>query len=159
MIGLGAIEVALADALPVLYSPAERGRLVKLSTEDLTKAIGKAADGLLFPSETDAPITFVSLGKADPRGAVLKAKDRTPGTKVKTATVNAFFKPVVEEKDWFESEERERAARFRDLLTLLRENLTALRVYKVGDVTIDVYVIGKTVSGELAGVATQIVET
>jgi hypothetical protein len=142
----------------VLYSPAGRWP-VKLDGEDLTEAIAKAADGLLFPSESDAPVRPVSLGKADPRESVLKAKDYPAGTKVRTGKADAFFGPAIREKDWFGPEERERAARFRDLLALLRENLTGLRVYKVGDVTVDAYVLGKTESGEVAGVATQVVET
>ena len=54
---------------------------------------------------------------------------------------------------------RETARRFQRLAQLLKETLEDVTVYKVGEVEIDAYVVGKTRSGALAGVKTKLVET
>ncbi|GAP99842.1 sugar-non-specific nuclease inhibitor NuiA homolog [Leptolyngbya sp. NIES-2104] len=70
-----------------------------------------------------------------------------------------FFEPVVTEQDWFGDEEKETAAKYRSLLSALKENLSDLKVYRVGEIQIDVYVVGKDEARNIVGIATQIVET
>jgi hypothetical protein len=70
-----------------------------------------------------------------------------------------FFRIATEQQDWHGPEEQETVARFRGLLRILKENLTDIRVYRVGEVEVDVFVIGKTWSGDYAGVSTKVVET
>ncbi len=49
--------------------------------------------------------------------------------------------------------------RYQRLVKLLQTHLTDLKVYRLGEVEIDVYVLGKTESGAIAGLATISVET
>jgi hypothetical protein len=42
---------------------------------------------------------------------------------------------------------------------VLETNLTDLRVYRVGTISITVYVVGKTSCGDLAGVTSTVIET
>ena len=66
---------------------------------------------------------------------------------------------ATQEQDGQSQEARTQAARFQTLVRLLRDGLSDIKVYRVGDVEADVYVLGKTASGSLAGVTTKIVET
>ena len=56
-------------------------------------------------------------------------------------------------RDWAD------AAKFAKLRKALESSLTDLRVYRVGKVTVDVYLVGTTKGGELAGVHTKSIET
>ena len=136
---------------------------MKQTGEELAKALAAATDGLLYPSESDSPVTsFVrdggALSVASPKDA-LKLGDYPAKTHVSTQGLERFFKPATEVQDWFGDEERGRAARFTALRDLLKANLTKLKVYRIGDVTKDVYVVGRSSAGEIAGIKTQVVET
>jgi hypothetical protein len=135
---------------------------MKLTGQDLETAIAGAAEGLLFPSESDAPVTAHRIAKAGEKRR--KAGTFPPGlcpdgATCSTQSVATFFKPVLEVRDWFGPEEIARTEKFEALLALLRANLTSLRVYRVGETTIDVYVLGRTSDGDLAGIRTKVVET
>jgi len=49
--------------------------------------------------------------------------------------------------------------RFQNLVSVLKENLSQLQVYRVGNTDIDAYIVGVTDGGELAGLSTKQVET
>jgi hypothetical protein len=49
--------------------------------------------------------------------------------------------------------------RFQNLVSILKQNLSQLQVYRVGDRSIDVYIVGVTPGGDWAGLATKLVET
>ena len=85
-------------------------------------------------------------------GADTKAPVRTP-------PLARFFKPATEEQVWHNAAERATAKRFQALVSALKENLSDLKVVQVGKVESEVYVVGKTASGDLAGVKTKVVET
>jgi len=41
----------------------------------------------------------------------------------------------------------------------LKSHLTDIKVYRLGERSIDVYIAGKTPSGDLAGLSTKVIET
>jgi hypothetical protein len=135
---------------------------MRLTGNDLHSKISEAADGLLFPSESDYPVVAHLIPGA---GAERLRKGAFPpglcpdGARCSTDDVTRFFRPALEIKDWFGPEETERAERFKALVALLRKNLTSLRVYKVGETTVEAFVLGRTADGDLAGVRTTVVET
>jgi hypothetical protein len=49
--------------------------------------------------------------------------------------------------------------RFQNLVSVLKQNLSQLQVYRVGNIEIDVYIVGVTDGGGLAGLSTKLVET
>ncbi len=73
--------------------------------------------------------------------------------------VDDFFAIATQEEDWHDGEERETAKRFQNLVSILKQNLSQLQVYRVGSVEIDVYIIGVTDGGGVAGLSTKLVET
>jgi hypothetical protein len=135
---------------------------MKLAGEELQKAIAQAADGLIFTSESDYPVAVHVVPGA---GAKRLKRGEFPkglcpdGAHCATQDVAAFFRPAVATKDWFGPEETARSDKFKALVAVLRENLTSLKVYKVGETTIDAYVLGRSTDGDLVGVKTTVVET
>ena len=141
----------------------------KTEGEDVLKALQAAAKGLLFPSESDKPVKAFEWDGVAGSGAVdvaaLKASDKVPdGATVETVTLEKFFDPVIAPESWWGAEEKATAKSFQDLIAVLKANLTDMTVFRVagtGDDAslLDAYVVGRTPSGRLAGVQTQLVET
>ena len=117
----------------------------------VVKELGAAVKGLLFPSETDAPLeAFVWPGGDGPpdETAVRALAKVAAGTPVAQVTLADLTRTIPEES-------RDDLA---PLLAALRK-LKGVTVFKVGEVTIDVYIVGRTADGQYAGVKTQVVET
>jgi hypothetical protein len=132
----------------------------------LMSRLEEAASGLLFPSESDFPLTPFRFGGdagEEPTGeALLRAEGRDAGAAVEVVGVDDFFAPVVEEPagdEGGDGGEGSDAKRFEALVALLKKELGDLRVVRVGSVDIDVYVVGRCASGEWIGVKTHLVET
>ncbi|MRG93104.1 nuclease A inhibitor family protein [Polyangium spumosum] len=121
--------------------------------EPLMQSIEEAAAGLLFPSESDFPIEAYRFGPEEPSPEVLvHARGLPLDTPVEQTTVASFFEGVVEGDD-------DTAGRFRALVDLLERELSDLRVYRVGKVDIEAFVLGRHPSGVWLGVTTKLVET
>ena len=78
---------------------------------------------------------------------------------VKVVSVDDFFAIATQEEDWHDEEERETVQRFQNLVSVLKQNLSQLQVYRVGNTNIDAYIVGVTDGGEWAGLSTKLVET
>ncbi|HEY0607773.1 MAG TPA: nuclease A inhibitor family protein [Herpetosiphonaceae bacterium] len=128
----------------------------------LTDEIAGVSEGLLFPSETDAPIHPFVWEESTPFSiaALRKAKGYDDSTPIAKLDVDEFFGPATRAYDWHGPEERERVRRFQALLETLKARLSDVAAYKVGaSGTIDVFVVGRAEDGTIAGVTTQVVET
>ncbi len=121
-----------------------------------------ATTDLLWLSEIDAPFTVVEwqTPTADLSAeTLLQLINQPTTTPVKVLAVDRFFAGATEDEDWFGEEERAIAARYRELVALLKQHLSNLTVYQVGEVNLDLYIIGQTPEGTLMGLATQASET
>jgi hypothetical protein len=129
--------------------------------EQLAEELKRATEGLLFMSETDAPLEVVRLG-AEPalnQQALMELAQAPAGTPVKQETADYFFRVAVSEPDWKTKEEIAVARRYQSLLRLLKENLTELSVYRIGSRRISVFILGKSAEGNWLGLRTRVVET
>jgi hypothetical protein len=121
-------------------------------SDPVLKELRAAVKGLLFPSETDAPLeAFVwPGGGGPPTEAAVRANARPDAdAPVEQVTLADLAKTIPSES---------RGA-FLPLFGLLGHHLSGTTVFKVGETTIDVYVVGRTPDGRYAGVKTQVVET
>ncbi|MBN9516943.1 hypothetical protein J0H58_00260 [bacterium] len=60
---------------------------------------------------------------------------------------------------WYGDEEKAVAAQYRSLLTVVKKQLANPTVFKVGDRTLTIYVVGRDKDGGVAGLRTTAVET
>lgn len=129
--------------------------------DDAYEQITKAAEGLIFISETDAPIEPFRWGKANEvtEEAVRKMADIDVDTPVKETEADTFFSKLTVKKEWFGDRETERAERFAELYEVLQANLRGLRVFRFGRIQVSFYIVGLDAEGCLAGVMTKAVET
>lgn len=131
-----------------------------MTDEQLIEELRATTSGLTFMSESDYPLEVFKWGEAEPtheflRGLTGEAADAP----VETRTAQDFFRVAASESEWKNAELLSEARRFQALLRLLEQNLTDLKVFRVGAVNIPVYVAGRSPSGNWLGVSTRVVET
>lgn len=133
----------------------------KTKASDLEEQIKKAAEGLYYISETDAEILpFVGEpAEAVTKEEVLKQTKSAIDSPVEEREFAGFFDRFTEIQDWFGDEEKETAQKFARLKELLEKNLRDLKVFKTGEIQLDVYVVGLDDEGRLTGIETKAVET
>lgn len=132
-----------------------------MNNDELADELRKASEGLLFMSESDYPLEVVRLGAgAEVTHALLRKLSGKGGdAPVREQTVDEFFRVAAAEADWKPEKELESARKYKALVRLLKERLGGAKVYRVGEIEIDAYVLGRGKDGELMGLKTTLVET
>jgi uncharacterized protein (DUF2267 family) len=130
-------------------------------TDSIATQLKQVSNGLLFLSESDAPFEVISWqtqGELTP-AKLLQLTNHPPDAPVKVVSVDDFFARATQEEDWHDQEERETVKQFQNLVSVLKQNLSQLQVYRVGNTNIDPYIVGMTPSGDWTGLSTKLVET
>lgn len=131
------------------------------SNGGLPEKIKQAAQGLSYQSETDAEI-LPYVGKSSKtigQEIVLQQTGHAADSPVEEKDFAGFFARLTEIQDWFETEEKATAERFVQLKQVLEQNLRDLKVYRIGKIQIDIYVVGLDADDMLTGIQTKAVET
>lgn len=126
------------------------------------QALATAVEGLLYQSETDAP--FQMFAWPDGTGSLTPERVRAcsghrPDAPVSALSLAEFFADLTGDEEWYGEAERVTARKYRSLLDVVHHYLTDARVYKVGRVQVEIYIVGRTTDGDWAGVKTNAVET
>jgi hypothetical protein len=129
--------------------------------EEILQMLREATDGLLFMSESDYPFELVSWGPMDEVTSdyLCREAGAAPGAPVQVMSLEQFFERAMSEPEWKGKQELVIARRYQALVRLLKENLDELRVYKIGEINIPVYILGRSNSGNWLGLSTRVVET
>lgn len=131
--------------------------------DQLLESIARACNGLVVTSETDSPVVAVAfrlpLGSALTEQDVLGLVGRDVATRIEEQSLPEFFEPLGRRRDWHDGRDAEMAQRFRRLERILQRRLTDARVFRIGDRSIDVWVLGRARDGRLVGVQTRVLET
>ena len=116
-------------------------------------ALAKASKGLLFPSETDAPLEpflWEDAGDKLTKDKVRQLAGAPKGAAVEETALDDLLSTVPEEA----------RPQFDNLAAAIKQQVSGVKVYKVGDdPERQVYVVGKTQDGKWAGLKTTVVET
>jgi len=132
-----------------------------LKENNLGEQIKKAAENLYYISETDAEIApFVGeQTEAVSKESILSQTENAADAPIEERGFTEFFARLTEIQDWFGDEEKETAQKFGRLKQLMEKNLKDLKVFKIGKIQLDVYVIGLDAESKLTGIKTKAVET
>jgi hypothetical protein len=123
-----------------------------MKKDPVLDALQRASEGLRYTSETDAGFKpFVwNNGDALTHERLRERAGATPDTAVEETTLDRFFRAVPSEDK----------AKFQKLAQVLKEQLSDIKVYKLGEeAEKEVYIVGKTADGRWAGLKTTVVET
>jgi hypothetical protein len=132
-----------------------------LQKNSLAKQIEEITADLYYISETDALISpFVGQqAQTVSQEAILEQTENASDSPVEERDFTEFFARLIEIQDWFGDEERKTAEKYLLLKKLLEKNLRDLKVYKIGKVQIDIYIVGLDVENRLMGIKTKAAET
>lgn len=138
-------------------------KIAEYMTNELTNKLKQASDGLLFMSESDYPFEVVFWPAETQENLteqkLLQLTSHSQDVLVEKVDLDYFFRNSAQEKDWHDRQQKETVKKFQLLVETLKSNLSDIQVYRVGTIDIDVYIVGKTSSGDLAGLSTKVVET
>lgn len=91
--------------------------------------------------------------------ALLELTHHSPNDAIEIQDFDWFFEPAIVAQDWHSETEQAIVQHYQQLVTLLKQNLSNLRVYRIGKINLDIYILGQTETGDVAGIATKAVET
>jgi hypothetical protein len=116
--------------------------------DTLLSTVYKATQGLLYPSEYDAPLEPFVWEPADNTLAEVRRRAGQPArSRCQTLSADDFFADLAEVEG------------FATLYETLKATLTDLKVYRCGEAHSTVYMMGRGAHGRLAGFKTHAEET
>ena len=130
---------------------------------DIPKKINSLSQDLVRMSESDYPFDTFTWSNQEVEEVntqnLLQKTHHSLDAPVKVIDMEKFFQQATDEKDWYDWEERETAKKYQALVETLKQNLNNIQVYKIGEVEIDVYIVGQLTSGDWFALSTKAVET
>ena len=116
---------------------------------------------MFYLSETDAEIRpfFGGPAEAATLDAFLNEHGAEYRDQIEEISFCQFFSRLTKINDWFGPKEEANANRFGELKRLFETNFKDLKVFRIGKIRIDIYVVGIDNEGNLAGIKTMAVET
>ncbi|MDB5251606.1 MAG: hypothetical protein JWP27_775 [Flaviaesturariibacter sp.] len=139
--------------LAILFLPLLMGMTTAMTELDT------AAQGLLFISESDHPLTAFELNASGDPVPQLQALAGDLAAPVETQALDYFFRNHTRMEPGAPSDQQETAQKFRDLQGLLERTLTGIVVYRVGTVQVHAFIVGRLPDGRYAGLRTLLIET
>ncbi|NEO56119.1 MAG: nuclease [Okeania sp. SIO3B5] len=134
-----------------------------LTNLEIFEQLDELVKDLLWMSESDYPFeVFIwefGEGISLNNEVVLKITKHSLETTVKVIEFEVFFRLVITAKDWHNAQESKVVRKYQKLVSMMKQYLSDLKVYKVGEVRKDVYIVGKTNTGDYVGLATVSIET
>ena len=145
-----------------------------MSDQELIEQLERLTTGLLWLSESDYPWQIVTwetqLDEEDSEEAIAKLDtqirnqliainpDQEP-TQIEDQELDDFLQGITTSKGWYGEEELAECQRYQDLVSFLNNSLSGVRVYRLGEVEVKIYVLGQTPSKNILGIETISVET
>jgi hypothetical protein len=128
---------------------------------DFIEKLKPIVDGLWVMSETDAalePFQWKKNTKVSPENILTKL--HLPATtKITQGTIDDFFMSMSSPKEWHGDSEKLTVVRFQNLIADCKEMFETIQVFKVGEVKMDVFIVGVAKDGSVGGLKTLVVET
>lgn len=135
-------------------------RLGSLPDRELIQKLELATVDLLWLSEAEYPFqVYYWQDAANFAQKALLPHNNSPEIKIAIQEFHSFFASVTKEQTWHNEEEKKEIKRYQALVDLMAENLTDIRVYLLGQVEIDVYILGETANKAIAGLTTKMITT
>lgn len=122
-------------------------------------AVAEAARGLLYPSETDAPLVPFTASPNVGTSPSDVCTALAAGDAVRLQDAGAFLAAPARVMPWMSPQELAAAARFAELRRVFLTRMALPVACLVGDTEVVVYVLGRSATGAVVGLRTVVVET
>ncbi|MEP0858856.1 nuclease A inhibitor family protein [Trichocoleus sp. DQ-U1] len=134
-----------------------------MNNSEIVDQLKSASDGLLYLSESDYPFEVFLWESPELQPLttqkILQQTGHPQTTPIEVVTVDNFFRVATTEQDWYSEEEKATLQKYQALVETLKQILSNPEVYRLGEIEIDVYIVGQTPTGALAGLSTKVIET
>lgn len=131
-----------------------------MTTAEIIDRLQQATLDLLWSSESDYPFEIVTWQHGTELNPTALFRDREqPDRSIQTIQLADFFAPVLTVENWYEAAELQQVDRYTGLLHAIESHLTEVMVFRIGEVEIAIYIVGKAPTGDLVGLKTHVVET
>jgi hypothetical protein len=134
-----------------------------LTDTELSKILSDASDGLLYITELDYPFEVFIYDKTKETDinmeSILQLMKGSPNDYIEEFDFDLLFSTPTLDQDWHTPENSNRVKRFRKLVSTIKENLREIKVFRKGKIFIDVYIVGRAPSGNIAVVSTKQMQT
>jgi hypothetical protein len=127
-----------------------------ITTQLYTSYLQSLTKGLLFISESEYPWQTLYLG--EDKAQALK---RLPFdvAQARPIEVEHLLRNHTKDESWYSEEELATAEKYRQFLTLLKEEVKNVSAYKFGEIEVHIYIIAQLPNGEWIAMRTISVET
>ena len=134
-----------------------------MTDAELFKVLTEASSGLLFQTELDYPFEiFIHDNTREAtinRETIIKLMKGSSKDFVEETDIDTFFATPTLDQYWHTPEDKKKVIRFRNLVSLIKENFKEIKVLKKGRIYIDVYITGRAPSGNISIVSTKLMQT
>ena len=128
----------------------------------LADQLARAAQGIVLPSEFDGHFSVVQWPNAEiPKtpSAFRQLAEIPPQSPVESFDASALISRLGGELSTDGADVKRMRAKFRKLAEFLRGNLNDLRGFRVGNINVELYILGASSDGEVLGLKALGVET
>jgi hypothetical protein len=130
---------------------------------DIKNQIENKLQDLLLVSESDEILSFLEIEKEtlNEDFDIKKITNRLNFNNevVTIYDIESFFENLIEIKEWYGEYEIGQAKLFMALFQFLNENLTDMKMLEIGEISIQIYLIGKTNDNRFIGFQSQKIQT
>lgn len=134
-----------------------------MDKNELEEELKKASEGLLMLSETDEAFEYYYHEKPEQEpfsaDTVVEWDGKPAGTAIQVLSLEDFLHRMKNPHPQADATQKQNADKFRHLEAKLKELLKNVKVYKLSEISMPVYILGETEDGNYAGFKTLVVET
>jgi len=128
---------------------------------ELIQELQDATAGLLMMSESDYPFEVASIeGEAKLTPEYLRRlAGKSEDEPVEKRELDDFFRNSVFEPDWKNEAQIATARQFQKVVALFKKEFSDTGVYRIGNIDIAVFILGRSSRGNWLGLSTRVIET
>jgi Nuclease A inhibitor-like protein len=133
-----------------------------VTTAEIIDRLKTATTDLYWSSEADYPFEIVTWDNGiemTPTALFDRSTEDLDLDAIVSSSLTDLFAPLLTVEDWYEEAELVNVDRYRQLLKTIETDLSDIKVFRIGEVEVTIYIVGKTADGDPIGLRTRSVET
>ncbi|MCU0341000.1 MAG: nuclease A inhibitor family protein [Spirosomaceae bacterium] len=143
-----------------LSSPNSIESSVKTQSEEEVTSL---LENLLYPSESDEPVVWFSFESNLPSPLTVSDlkfyEGHAPDLRGEEVSIDDFWSPLITVEDWYEEYENEKVQNALKVKQQVENLLTHIQAFRVGQIEVDLYLVGQLAENQWGGLKTKVIET
>jgi hypothetical protein len=121
----------------------------------------QATTDLLWVSESEYPLEVINWGQnvEISIASIIDRQHIDPDCLIEQLSLVDLLSPAMAIEDWYESAELAIVEKFQQLQQAIESSLSDVTVFRVGEIEVEIYILGKSNTGDTIAIVTKSVET